>query len=229
VINAALSTEDSQEQVAQESISKPPVNILFNPALVTKKNVWDVDIAALLEKLLTILNTTGNKDLRLCGVAALSSAIILRLKVESIFALEKIAMQRKSVTDTSFLENLEVLEMPYRYEATYPVSLEDLLGVLENMLEQIANPKHKALEIEPIESSELDKYLVSFEQLLEKYKDALLEKMSKVKTIMFGKFVKGMEPIEVARYFVAMLYLATYSKVDVEQVEDDIKIVLKAL
>jgi len=229
VINAALSTEDSQEQVAQESISKPPVNILFNPALVTKKNVWDVDIAALLEKLLTILNTTGNKDLRLCGVAALSSAIILRLKVESIFALEKIAMQRKSVTDTSFLENLEVLEMPYRYEATYPVSLEDLLGVLENMLEQIANPKHKALEIEPIESSELDKYLVSFEQLLEKYKDALLEKMSKVKTIMFGKFVKGMEPIEVARYFVAMLYLAMYSKVDVEQVEDDIKIVLKAL
>jgi len=229
VINAALSTEDSQEQVAQESISKPPVNILFNPALVTKKNVWDVDIAALLEKLLTILNTTGNKDLRLCGVAALSSAIILRLKVESIFALEKIAMQRKSVTDTSFLENLEVLEMPYRYEATYPVSLEDLLGVLENMLEQIANPKHKALEIEPIESSELDKYLVSFEQLLEKYKDAILEKISKVKTIMFGKFVKGMEPIEVARYFVAMLYLAMYSKVDVEQVEDDIKIVLKAL
>ena len=229
MINAALSTEDSQEQVAQESISKPPVNILFNPALVTKKNVWDVDIAALLEKLLTILNTTGNKDLRLCGVAALSSAIILRLKVESIFALEKIAMQRKSVTDTSFLENLEVLEMPYRYEATYPVSLEDLLGVLENMLEQIANPKHKALEIEPIESSELDKYLVSFEQLLEKYKDAILEKISKVKTIMFGKFVKGMEPIEVARYFVAMLYLAMYSKVDVEQVEDDIKIVLKAL
>jgi segregation and condensation protein A len=228
VINPALSAEESQEQVPQESISKPPVNILFNPALVTKKNIWDVDIAALLEKLLTILNATGNKDLRICGVAALSSAIILRLKVESIFALEKIAMQRKSVIDTTLLDNLEVLEMPYRYEATYPVSLEDLLGVLENMLEQIANPKHKELVIEPIESNELDKYLVTFEQLLEKYKEMLLEKMRKAKTIMFGKFVKGMEPIKVARYFVAMLYLAMYSKVDVEQVEDDIKIVLKA-
>jgi len=224
-----LSTEESQEQVTQESISKPPVNILFNPALVAKKNIWEIDIAALLEKLLVILSTTGNKDLRICGVAALSSAIIFKLKVESIFALEKIAMQRKSLTDTSILENLKVLEMPYRYEATYPVSLEDLLGVLEKMLEQIANPKHKELEIEPIESSELDKYLVTFEQLLEKYKDMLFEKVKKVKTIMFGRFIKGMEPIEVARYFVAMLYLAMYSKVDVEQVEDDIKIVLKAL
>jgi segregation and condensation protein A len=234
VINGVLSSEEgqnqAQEQIAQESISKPPVNILFNPALVAKKNVWEIDIASLLEKLLTILNATGNKDLRICGVAALSSAIILRLKVESIFALQKLAMQHKSVTDTSVLDNLEVLEMPYRYEATYPVSLEDLLGVLENMLEQIVNPKHKKeLEIEPVESSELDKYLVTFEQLLEKYKDMILEKVKKAKTIIFSRFINGMEPIEVARYFVAMLYLAMYSKVDLEQIEDDIKIVFKAL
>ena len=230
MINAALSEPgQSQEQVAQESISKPPVNILFNPALVTTKNIWDIDIAGLLEKLLTILSTTGNKDLRICGVAALSSAMIFRLKVESIFALEKIAMQRKSVTDTSMLENLQVLDMPYRYEATYPVSLEDLLGILENMLEQIVNPRHKELEIEPIESSELDKYLVTFEQFLENYKGMLLQKIMKIKTIIFSKFTRGMEPIEIARYFVAMLYLAMYSKVDVEQVEDDIKIILKAL
>ena len=223
-----MSSEENQQ--TQESISKPPLNILFNPVLVTKKNVWDIDIASLLEKLLAILNATGNKDLRICGVAALSSAMILRLKVESIFALEKIAMQRKSVTDTSILENLEVLDMPYRYEATYPVSLEELLNVLENMLGQIANPKHKReLELEPIESSELDKYLVNFEQLLEKYKDMLFDKIKHVKTIMFSKFVKGMEPIEIARYFVSMLYLAMYNKVEIEQTEnEDIKIVLKA-
>ena len=232
MINTALNGESqgqSQEQVAQESISKPPVNILFNPALATKKNVWEIDIAGLLERLLTILGTTGNKDLRICGVAALSSALIFRLKVESIFELQKIAMQRKSIVDTSLLENLQVLDMPYRYEATYPVSLEDLLGVLENMLEQIVNPKHKEIEIEPIESSELDKYLVTFEQLLEGYKDMLLQKITKAKTIIFSKFIKGMEPLEVARYFVAMLYLAMYSKIDVEQVESDIKIMLKTL
>lgn len=224
-----MNEEESVEPLqAQETISKPPLNILFNPNIVTKKNVWDIDITALLEKLLAILNTTGNKDLRLCGVAALSSAMILRLKVETIFALERIAMQRKSVADRSILDNIEVLDMPYRYEATYPVSLEELLTVLENMLVHIANPRHKKeLEIEPIESSELDKYLVTFEQLLEKYKDMLFEKMQKVKTLMFSKFVKGMDSIEIARYFVGMLYLAMYNKIDVEQVEDDIKLILK--
>lgn len=191
--------------------------------------MWDIDIAALLEKLLMILNTTGNMDLRICGVAALSSAIILRLKVESIFALERIAMQRKSVVDTTILENLQVLDMPYRYEATYPVSLDDLLTVLENMLQQIVNPRHKKeLEIEPVESSELDRYLVTFEQLLEKYKGMLLEKMQDVKTMMFGHFIKKMDPIEIARYFVAMLYLAMHDVVEIEQVEDDICIMLKA-
>lgn len=224
-----MSEEESVEPLqAQETISKPPLNILFNPNIVMKKNVWDIDITSLLEKLLSILNASGNRDLRLCGVAALSSAMILRLKVESIFALERIAMQHKSVADRSILENLETLDMPYRYEATYPVALEDLLGVLENMLGQIANPRHKKeLEIEPIESSELDKYLVTFEQLLEKYKGMLFEKIQKAKTLMFSKFIKNMEPIEVARYFVSMLYLAMHSKIDLEQIEDDIKLVLK--
>ena len=224
-----MSEEESVEPLqAQETISKPPLNILFNPNIVMKKNVWDIDITSLLEKLLSILNASGNRDLRLCGVAALSSAMILRLKVESIFALERIAMQHKSVADRSILENLETLDMPYRYEATYPVALEDLLGVLENMLGQIANPRHKKeLEIEPIESSELDKYLATFEQLLEQYKDMLFEKIQKAKTLMFSKFIKNMEPIEVARYFVSMLYLAMHSKIDLEQIEDDIKLVLK--
>lgn len=222
-------SEENAESLQQETISKPPLNILFNPNIVSRKNVWDIDITSLLERLLAILNTTGNKDLRLCGVAALSSAMILRLKVESIFALEKIAMQHKSIADRSLVENLEVLDMPYRYEATYPVSLEDLLGILENMLGHIANPKHKKeMEIEPIESSELDKYLVSFEQMLEKYKDILFEKVQKVKALLFSKFIKGMEPIEAARYFVGMLYLAMHDRIDVEQVEDDIKLILKA-
>ncbi|MEM2760913.1 MAG: hypothetical protein QXU32_12745 [Nitrososphaerales archaeon] len=222
-----MSDESLEPLHAQQSISKPPLNILFNPNILNRKNVWDINIASLLEKLLAILHATGNKDLRLCGVAALSSAMILRLKVESIDALERIAMQRKSVVDRSMLDNLEVLDMPYRYEATYPVSLEELLGILENMLTQIANPRHKGLEIEPVESSELDKYLVTFEQLLEKYKGMLFQRVQKVKALMFSKFITDMEPIEVARYFVSMLYLAMHNKIDVEQIEDDIKLVLK--
>lgn len=214
---------------SQETISKPPLNILFNPNLVVKKNIWDIDITSLLEKLVTILDNSEDKDLRLCGLAALSAAIILRLKVESIFALEKIAMQHKSFSDRSMVENIKVLDMPYRYEATYPVSLEDLLGVLENMMAQIAHPRHKKeLEIEPIESHELDKYLISSDELLEKYKGVIFEKLQENKILMFNEFIMTMEPIEVARYFIGMLYLAMHEKIDLEQTEDDIRLVLKS-
>lgn len=225
-----MSEEEGESGVqAQETISKPPLNILFNPNVVARKNVWDIDIAALLERLISILDATGNRDLRLCGVAALSSAMILRLKVESIFALEKIAMQRKSVADRSLVENLEVLEMPYRYEATYPVSLEDLLSILENMLVQIANPRHKRqLKLEPVEPPDFDKYLVTFEQLLEEYKEKFLQKIKYVRILLFGDFVKDMKPIEIARYFVGMLYLAMQNEVDLEQTEDDIRVILKS-
>src|SRR3954471_12225535 len=88
-------TTDSKKMMAE-----PPLNLLFNPSLLTaKKDVWDINVTMLLEMLLKLLNTTGKKDLRICGIAALSSSIIYRLKVESIFRLEKIAMQRKGLDD----------------------------------------------------------------------------------------------------------------------------------
>lgn len=70
------------------------MNLLFNPSLIDKQDIWQIDVVKLLENLLKLLATTGNRDLRVCGVAILTSAIIHRLKVESIFRLDKIANQR---------------------------------------------------------------------------------------------------------------------------------------
>ena len=95
------STEDNNvSAMDSKMISEPPLSLLFNPSLLTtKKDVWDIDVTMLLDMLLKLINTTGKKDLRVCGIAALSSSIIYRLKVESIFRLEKIAMQRKGVDE----------------------------------------------------------------------------------------------------------------------------------
>src|ERR687892_2784052 len=125
---------DTRRQIAQ-----PPLNLLFNPSLLIRKDVWDIDIARLLEMFLRLLNATGNKDLRICGLAAVSSSMIYRLKVESIFVLEKIAMQKKSLNDPTNdpqqqlpIPQLNPIELPFRIEPTYPVSVEDLLHMLEN-------------------------------------------------------------------------------------------------
>lgn len=225
-----ISTSDAKKRIAE-----PPLNMLFNLSLIAKKDVWDIDITMLLQMLLNIINTTGKKDLRVCGIAVLSSSMIHRLKVESIFRLEKIAMQRKGVEGPQQLESipqLHPIEIPYRIEPTYPVSLEDLLRVLENMIFELANPrpKRKQIELEPVQTFNFDQYLLKFDQILQEYENMILDIVSADGSIMFKTLIKKMELIDVVRCFIAILYLAMKEQVNLESIEEieDIKIVIKS-
>ena len=212
-------------------ISEPPLSLLFNPSLLTtKKDVWDIDVTMLLDMLLKLINTTGKKDLRVCGIAVLSSSIIYRLKVESIFRLEKIAMQRKGVDDSQLrqpIPDLNPVEIPFRIESTYPVSLEDLLHVLENMISELASPrpKKKQLELEPVETFDFDQYIIKFEHILQGYEDMIFDIVTADGQAIFKILVAKMEPIEIVRCFIAVLYLAMKGKVDLMQIEEDLKII----
>lgn len=214
----------------KKSIAQPPLNLLFNPSLLVRKDVWNIDVALLLEMFLRLINATGNKDLRICGIAAVSSSMIYRLKVESIFALEKIAMQRKGIEDPNQLPipQLNPVELPFRIESTYPVSVEDLLHMLENMIMELANPRprKKQVELEPVQGFDFDQYLVKFEQVIQRYEDMIMDIVSADGTVMFKALAEKAEQVEVARYFIAMLYLAMKGKVELEQHEgsDDVKI-----
>src|ERR671933_352401 len=153
---------------SKKLIAQPPLNLLFNPSvLVIKADVWNIDIALLLETFLRVINSTGNKDLRICGIAAVSSSMIYRLKVESIFALEKIAMQKKGLDDPNNQQpvpQLNPVELPFRIESSYPVSVDELLHMLENMIIELANPRprKKQVELEPVQTFDFDQYLVKF-------------------------------------------------------------------
>jgi segregation and condensation protein A len=212
-------------------ISEPPLSLLFNPSLLTtKKDVWDIDVTMLLDMLLKLINTTGKKDLRVCGIAVLSSSIIYRLKVESIFRLEKIAMQRKEVDDHQLQQpvpDLNPVEIPFRIESTYPVSLDELLHVLENMISELANPrpKKKQLKLEPVETFDFDQYIIKFEHILQRYEDMIFDIVTADGEAIFKILVAKMEPIEIVRCFIAVLYLAMKGKVDLEQIAEDLKII----
>ncbi|HEV8405580.1 MAG TPA: hypothetical protein VGQ13_06720 [Nitrososphaera sp.] len=223
--------EEHAEPDTKKSIAQPPLNLLFNPSLLVRKDIWNIDVALLLEMLLRLINATGNKDLRMCGIAALSSSMIYRLKVESIFALEKIAMQRKGVDDPNTqlpIPQLNPVELPFRIESTYPVSVEDLLHMLENMIMELANPRprKKQLELEPVQGFDFDQFLVKFEQIIQRYEDMILDIVSADGVAMFRTMVVNMDPVETARCFIAMLYLAMKGKVELDQQEnsDDVKI-----
>ena len=130
----------SEEQ--PDSISQAPVNILFNPTSVAKKDVWDIDLIQILNLLIKILEKSGKKDLRVAGMAALSSSLIYRMKVESIFALQRAAMEKKPIRQRTDVD-IELIDIPYRHESTYPVSLDDLLGLLQNLIGTMANPQSR--------------------------------------------------------------------------------------
>lgn len=215
----------SQEN-SSAGISQPPINVLFNPLDVSKKDVWTIDIIQILELLIKILNQSGKKDLRVAGIAALSSSMIHRMKVESIFALQKAAMEKRPLKQRLDID-VETINMPYRHEATYPVTLEELLGVLENLIGTIANPRssRRQMQFEPVEVPDFDDYFIGLEKIIGQYEDLIVNKI-RSGIGSFRAIVSELESLDVVRCFFAILFLARDEKVELEQLENDITITL---
>ena len=208
-------------------IAQPPVNILFGPLDVSKKDVWSIDIIRILDILIKILNQTDKKDLRVAGIATLSSAMIHRMKVESIFALQKAAMEKKPLSQREEMD-IETINMPYRHESTYPVTLDELLSVLENLIGTIANPRssRRQMEFEPIQAPNFDEYFISLEKIIGQYEELIVNKIKATGSGSLKTIVSGLELIYVLRCFFAILFLARYMKVDLEQTVFDIVVSL---
>ena len=208
-------------------ISQPPINVLFNPVDISKKDVWTIDIIRILEILIKLLNQTGKKDYRVAGIAALSSAMIHRMKVESIFALQKAAMEKRPLNQREDMD-IDLINMPYRHESTYPVTLDELLGVLENLIGSIANPRssRRQMQFEPVEVPDFNDYFISLEKIIGQYEELIINKIRPTGSGSFRTIVAGLELIDVVRCFFAILFLARDTKVDLEQTENDIMVSL---
>ena len=216
------------EPQTPNSISQDPVNILFSPSSVAKKDVWDIDLIQILNLLIKILEKSGKKDLKVAGMAALSSSLIYRMKVESIFALQRAAMEKKPMHQRTDVD-IELINIPFRHESTYPVSLDDLLGLLQNLIGTIANPqsrRNRRLEIEPIEAPNFQEYFISLESIIGKYEDLVMKKISPAGFGLLQDIIAELDEIDSIRCFFAILFLARDQKVDLEQIEDDIKITI---
>jgi len=213
------------EKESEFTISQSPVNILFNPSSITKKDVWDIDLIKILNVLMKILEKTGKKDLRVAGMAALSSSLIYRMKVESIFALQKAALEKRPLQRTDV--DIEMIDIPYRHESTYPVTLDELLDLLENLIGSLANPRsRRGGQFEPVEAPNFQDYFISLENLIGKYEDLIVKKLSNSGHGLLQTIVADLETIDAIRCFFAILFLAKDEKVELEQVDDDIKVTL---
>ena len=225
---------ECEEFVSQEDtkslISKVPINVIFNPEGIQKRDVWDIDLIQILSMLLKILEKTDKKDLRVAGMAALSSSLIYKLKVESIFALQKAAMEKKPLRQRTDVD-IDILEFPYRHESTYPVSLDELLDLLENLIGTIANPRERKgnkLRFEPIEPPDFKKIFNNLENIIGEYQDLVLRKLQANGSLLLEKIVEELNMTDSIRCFFAILFLARDEKIDIlqEEGEEEIRVTL---
>jgi len=161
-------------------------------------------------------------------MAALSSSLIYRMKVENIFALQKAAMENKSIKQRSDID-IQMLDIPYRHESTYPVSLNELLDLLENLIGTIANPRERRsnqLKFEPVEAPDFKKVLNSLENRIPQYQNLILKKLEAAGTALLATITKDLDTTDSILCFFAILFLARDEKVDLFQVDDDIKVTL---
>jgi len=161
-------------------------------------------------------------------MAALSSSLIYRMKVESIFALQKAAMDKKPLINRRDVD-IDILDIPYRHESTYPVSLDELLDLLENLIGSIANPRSRRkgqLDFEGVQPPDFKEYFVPFENLVEKYGSLIIRKISATRSGLLREIVMDLDSLDSIRCFFAILFLAQKQKVELEQIDDDIKVTL---
>ena len=217
----------SKDETKSE-ISKVPINILFDPEGVKKRDIWEIDLIQILSMLIKVLEKSDKKDLRIAGMAALSSSLIYRMKVENIFALQKAAMENKPIRQRSDID-IQMLDIPYRHESTYPVSLNELLDLLENLIGTIANPRERRstqLKFDPIEAPDFKKYFNNLENIIGQYQDLILKKLETDGTAFLESITKELDTTDSIRCFFAILFLARDEKVDLMQIDDDIKVTL---
>jgi segregation and condensation protein A len=223
-----LDPVDSREEDsagAKRHLSRPPLNILLNPEGQKISKPWEVDLEKLLTMFLDLINRNDFLDLRLCGSAALSSALIYRLKVETLFLLDKIKEARLRQTEFSGDVPL-LLEMPFRQEV-YSTSVEDLVSTLEAILEDIIRGKRKQqnersnLLLEPEVTFDPDKFLNKISELVNEFRIRVLQEIRAKGEFLFSEFSKLSDPLEKAQFFIFFLFLAMEGTVELKQTENE--------
>ena len=208
-----------------QTISEEPVSVLFNTAGI-KGDVWEIDIVKILQMLAQMLERGGRKDLRVAGMAALSSSLIYRMKVESIFALQRAGADKRRPVQRRDVK-IQLVNMPYRHESTYPVTLDDLLGLLESLISSMANPKtsRRGLDIQPAPEPDFAEYMISLEDVIAGYESLIMKKITREGWDgTLQDVAEGLGRRDAIRCFFAMLFLARDGKVELEQDGDEIRI-----
>jgi segregation and condensation protein A len=208
--------------VDRSPFSRPPLNVLVDPSLVSRKSPWTVNLTELLDLFLQAISKSELIDLRAAGTAILSSAEIYRMKVETLFLFERLRMQHK-LADIS--EPPAMIIMPFRYEV-YSTNIDELFEELTYILQQVVLDRDRLKEqnllpMEDLTPPNIESYVVSLESLRAEFRKILVERLKDTGRVMLTELIKGLKPIDAARVFILLLFAAHNGEVVIEQEEGD--------
>lgn len=203
-------------------LSRPPLNVLIDPSLAKRRSPWEINLSELLEMFLKAISQTDMIDMRAAGTAALSSATIYRLKVETLFLFERLRLQRKAF-DSS--EPPQIIIMPFRYEV-YSTNVEELFDELGRILQEIVVEEETGAERNPLSLADLtppniDDYVISLQTLLSEFRKILVDRLRATGRTMLSELLRGLKPIDAARVFILLLFAANSGEVVINQEESD--------
>ena len=203
-------------------LSRPPLNVLIDPTLAKRKSPWEINLSELLDMFLKAISVTDMIDMRAAGTAALSSATIYRLKVETLFLFERLRLQRKGFDGT---EPPQIIIMPFRYEV-YSTNVEELFDELGRILQEIVIEEETGADRNPLSLAELpppniDDYVISLQSLLSEFRKILVDRLKATGRTMLSELLRGLKPIDAARVFILLLFAASSGEVVINQEESD--------
>jgi len=210
----------------EPSIAKHPLSLLVQPNKIKNGKPWEIDITDLLDLFVDHVIKGNYNDLKLCGTAALSSSIIYRFKVETMFFFEKMKKEKKYVSRRG--DNPpKLIILPFRYEL-YSTSIDDLVFTLEEILKDAIrksfNETEKSQLSELSGAPDIDEFIVKIEAMVHDFRLELKKLLDENQEILFTDLIKGKELLDQARSFILLLFVANEGNIDLDQEYNDIKI-----
>jgi len=202
-------------------LGRPPLNVLIDPSLAKRKSPWEINLTELLDLFLKAISQSELIDMRAAGTAALSSATIYRLKVESLFLFERLRTQHRLLGSA---EPPSLIVMPFRYEI-YSTNIDELFDELGRILQEIVIEDQGSSEsltaVTEAPPPDLDEYVIPLEALLSEYRKILVERLRATGRALLSELVRGLRPIDAARVFILLLFAANDGEVVINQEEAD--------
>ena len=202
-------------------LSRPPLNVLIDPSLAKRKSPWEINLTELLDLFLKAISQTEFIDMRAAGTAALSSAMIYRLKVETLFLFERLRLQRRLV-DSS--EPPQIIVMPFRYEI-YSTNIDELFDELGRNLQEIVIEQEGGSDQGPLLADvpppNFDNYVVALQALLSEFRTIPVERLRATGKALLSELLRGLSPMDAARVFILLLFAANSGEVVINQEESD--------